>query len=108
MKAEDIRRLYREVEAASDEDAQATQDEVRSSPDAARKLFAVICALSSQDREFGILLNRVCSAALVDLLTERLATDDAYAVRMGQLIISVKNTLMPAAKVKRGKQARTA
>lgn len=107
MRPEDIRRLYQTERAASDEEARATQTEAQTDPAVARSLLATLAALASEDAQFALLWQRVMLSALYDLIGERAASDDAYALRLGQMIVAIQNATTPP-KTPRGKQARSA
>lgn len=95
MKAEDIRRLYRGEDPASEDEAKETADTLRTDPEQARRLLLTIYALASEDTQFEQLLAVVLKAALMQMLVRAVADDDAFALQIGQLISEAMDTLKP-------------
>lgn len=105
MDPEDIRRLFRRETAATAHEAAATQDAARTDPEMARKLLLTLYALADADREFRALLSLVLHTALGELVRERAAVDDAFALTLGAIMVRAMEAMQPTP---RGKKARSA
>lgn len=104
MKPEDIRRLYRQEDAATDAEAKALYGEVRTDPDMARNLLLTLYALSGDDPEFDGLLSLVLKAGMMQLLAERVHEDDAFALKIGELIADAMEQTQPRPRTPRGRR----
>lgn len=94
MTPEEIRRLYRREREATDAEFAATVEEVRTDPDAARRLIAVLYSLSVEDRDFAVMLKLFLEGALMRLVEDRAAADDAFAGACGVLITDLMRATM--------------
>lgn len=101
MRPEDIRRLYAEESEATDEEARETQQRARSDPEEARRLLKVLYAMSTQDRDFAMLLRLWLEGTLMRHLEECAAADDAEALKQANLLIDLMQATMR--RVPRGK-----
>jgi hypothetical protein len=110
MKPEDIRRLYREEDPATQEEARKFQEEARTDPAQARRLLLTIYALGGEDPEFARLLDLVLKVGIMQLIVLRAQDDDKFALQIAETIIDAMEQLKPGSRVRRGKpkQARTA
>lgn len=111
MNADDIRALYARETPATPEEAAETEADARTDPAQARRLLSVLYALASEERAAAEVLNATMFTLLMDHVMERAARDDAYALRVADLIIQQQALIAQrarAAKVPRGKRARTA
>lgn len=110
VKPEDIRQLYHDEEAATEEEAAQTREEVTTDPEQARNFLKTIYALSTEDPEFALLLRLFLEGMLMRQIEERAAQDDAYALDCAKLITGLMGGLKPPRKTKppRGRQNRTA
>lgn len=95
MKPDDIRRLYHEVDAATATEAAETASAARTDPEQARKLLKVLYSLSVEDRAFALLLQLFLDGMLMRLIEERAATDDAFALECGTLIVELMEKMLP-------------
>ena len=93
MKPEDIRRLYRAETAATEQESAAQRAQLRSDPDEARRLLQTLYALSTEDRDFALLLRLFLEGMLMRLVEERAATDDAYALACAALIADLMDAM---------------
>jgi hypothetical protein len=103
MRPEDIRRIYAEEAAADDAEAHATQTEARTDPEAARKLLAVLYAMSVEDRSFALLLRLFMEGTTMRYIEERMAADDAEALKCSNLIVDLMQATMQ--RTPRGRQS---
>lgn len=95
MNADDIRKLYRNVDPATAQEAAAAANEARTDPEQARRLIATLYALSTEDRTFVRLLRLFLESMLMQMIEERAAIDDAYALVCGELIVSLMASMLP-------------
>lgn len=103
MKPEDIRRLYAEESAASDEEYTRNQQQARTDPEEARRLMQVLYAMSTEDRDFAMLLKLFLEGTLMRTIEERAKADDAFALECSNLIADLMQATMRP--VQRGRQA---
>lgn len=108
MRAEDIRRLYRRVTPATDEEFRATDAEVRTDPGMARDFIATTYSLSVEDPSIAVLLRLFLEGMLMRLIQERAATDDAYALECASLIADLMRDTMPPPRGKPRSSVKTA
>ena len=102
MRAEDIRKLYAEESAADDDEARAHQQQARTDPDEARRLLAVLYAMSTEDRSFAMLLELFLQGTTMRYIQER-AADDAEALKQSNLIVDLMQATMR--RTPRGRQS---
>jgi len=95
MRPEDIRRLYREVDPATAQEAASAASEARTDPEQARRVIAVLYSLSVEDRVFAMLLKLFLEGMLMRLIEERAQQDDGYALICGQLIVELMEKMQP-------------
>lgn len=96
MKPEDIRRIYRQEQAASEAEFRTVAEEARTDPATARRLLAVLYSLSVEDRSFATLLHLFIEGMMMQFIQERAKGDDAYALECGSLIIDLmRDTMRP-------------
>lgn len=107
MKPEDIRKLYREEDAATEEEARRTQQEARTDPDQARRLLLTLYALAGEDEHFNAVLNLVMKVATMQLIAIKVHEDDDFALKIAEVITDAMEQLKPGSRVQRGK-AKTA
>lgn len=108
MNPEDIRKLYRDEDAASPDEARETADEARTDPDQARRLLVSLYALAGEDREFDQLLSLVLKVGTMQLLVRASEADDRFALQMAELILDGMETMKPGSgvgKTPRGRQS---
>ena len=101
MRPDDIRRLYAAEEAATASEAARTREEARTDPEAARKLLRVLYAMSTEDRDFAMLLRLFLEGMTMRLIEERAASDDQFALECAKLITDLMDATMK--KTPRGK-----
>lgn len=89
MKPEDIRKLYREVDAATFSEAAQTTEEIRTDAEQARRFIQTMYALASEDPEFAKLYRLWLENMMSLLLSERIEADDAFALKGGELLIGL-------------------
>lgn len=105
MRPEDIKRLYASESSATDEESRQTQHEARTDPEQARRLIKVIYAMSTEDRDFAMLLRLFLEGTLMRYIEERATADDTEALLQSNLLVDLMNATMR--RVQRGK-SRTA
>lgn len=103
MKPEDIRRLYAEESAATDEEARETQQEARADPDQARRLIAVLYSMSVEDASFAMLLRLFLEGTTMRHIQERAEVDDEEALKCSNLIVDLMQMTMR--RTPRGRQS---
>lgn len=103
MKPEDIRKLYAQEDAATEEEARQTQQEARTDPDQARRLLITLYSLAGEDTDFNNLLNLVVKAASMQLIALKAHEDDDFALKLAAMILDAMEQMKPAARVQRGK-----
>ena len=103
MTPDDLRKLYASESPATDDEARATAHEARTDPDQARRLLLTLYTLAGEDRVFDQLLQLVIKAGTMQLLAEYAARDDAFALKLAELILDGMEEL--ARPVARGRQA---
>jgi hypothetical protein len=106
MRPEDIRKLYRQETAATEEEARQAQQEAKTDPEQARRLILTLYALAGEDATFHALHKLVLEAALMQLIVIRAADDDQFALQMAELIIEGMERLTPK-RTPRGKMRTT-
>lgn len=108
---EQIRRLYRDEDAATSDEARETAESVKNDPDQARRMLLVLYVLAGEDAQFNELLSLVVRVGSMQLIAMAAHEDDDFAKRMGELIIEGMeriakiNTPTPRGKVKKAKSA---
>jgi len=106
VKPEDIRKLYASEDAADLDEARATEQELRTDPEQARRLLLTFYSLAGDDREIDQLLQLVLKAGTMQLLAQAAASDDTFALRMAELILDGMQQLAEARqRTPRGRQA---
>lgn len=95
MRAEDIRKLYRDVDPATAHEAAETANEARTNPEQARRLLKVAYSLSVEDRTFALLLKLFLEGMLMRLIEERANGDAAYAIECAGLILDLMEKMAP-------------
>lgn len=106
MKPDDIRRLYRNEEAASSAEARETAEQIKNDPEMARHMLQTLYTLGSEDRQFAELVDLVAKVGAMQLIMMAAHQDDEFAKRIGVLIlegmewIAKVNTRVPRGKVK--------
>lgn len=103
MRPEDIRRLYAEESAATDDEFYQSQQKARTDPDEARRLIQVLYAMSVEDRDFAMLLRLFLEGTTMRLIEERAKADDAEALKCSNLIVDLMQMTMR--RTPRGRQA---
>lgn len=106
MTPEDVRKLYRDEDAATDDEARDTAQEARTDPAQARRLLLTLYALAGEDRAFTQLLQLVLQAGTMQLLVQAAEADDTFALRMAELILDGMEQMAKAARrTPRGRQS---
>lgn len=103
MRPEDIRRLYAEESAATDDEFARSQQRARTDPEEARRLMHVLYSMSVEDRDFAMLLRLFLEGTTMRLIEERAAADDAEALKCSNLIVDLMQMTMR--RVPRGRQS---
>jgi hypothetical protein len=86
MNIDELRRMLDQESPATEEEARATMDEMRSDPDAARALLLFVYALSTEDRHMKLLLDLVLRAGLMQLIAQAAEHDDQFALKIAELV----------------------
>jgi hypothetical protein len=86
MRPEDIRRMYRGEEPATEEEHRQTRAQARTDPEEARRFLHVLYAMSTEDASFAMLLRLFLEGMQMRLIEERAAADDAFALDCAKLI----------------------
>lgn len=107
MKPEDIRRLYRQVDAATEQEAAELHAELRTDPEQARRFLKVIYSLSVEDQQFAVLLRLFLEGMLMRTIEEVAASNDDYALQCAELLIGLMNGMKrpPHGKARTAKSA---
>lgn len=106
MTPEDLRKLYRDEDAATDDEARETAKEAREDPDQARRLLVTLYALAGEDHTFDQLLHLVLKVGTMQLLVQVSEADDQFALRMAELILDGMEQMAKAAsRTPRGRQS---
>ncbi|KPV52032.1 hypothetical protein SE17_17865 [Kouleothrix aurantiaca] len=104
---DDIRRLYRDSEAASSAEARETAEAVKNDPDEARRMLQALYALGSEDRQIAELVDLVTRIGCMQLIAMAAHQDDEFAKRIGEVIVEGMETIARVnsrpARVPRGK-----
>lgn len=106
MTPDDLRRLYRDSEAASSAEAREAAESVKNDPDQARRMLLTLYALGNEDKQFAALVDLVVRVATMQLIAMAAHQDDEFAKRIGEVIIegmetiAKTNTRTPRGKVK--------
>lgn len=108
MRPEDIRKIYAEESAATEEEARETQAQARTDPAMARMLILTLYSLAGEDREFDQLLEIVLKVGTMQLLIQEAEQSDRFALAMAELIIDGMETMKPNSRVQRGRQTKKA
>lgn len=105
MTPEDLRRLYRDEEPATDDEARETAHEARTDPEQARRLLLTLYALAGEDPEFDQLLQLVLKVGTMQLLVQA-SEDDTFALHMAELILDgMEQMAKRAQRIPRGRQS---
>lgn len=89
MTPDEIRQLYHDLPAATAAEFQRNTELVRTDPDSARAHILVMEALARDDTHFALLLSAFVGQVALELIKERAATDDAFALRCGQAALDL-------------------
>ena len=100
MNPDDIRKLYDQERAATASEAAATQEQLRTDPELARRMYLALLAMASTDSAFRALANAVAQAAAIELIRRQMDADDTYALFVGQIMA---DALTPAPRTPRGR-----
>ena len=84
MRPEDIRRMYRGEEPATEEEHRQTRAQARTDPEEARRFLQVLYAMSTEDASFAM-----------RLIEGRAAADDAFALDCAKLITDLMDAMRP-------------
>lgn len=103
MTPEDIRRLYRDEPAATNDEARETASEARTDPDQARRLLITLYSVAGEDRTFDQLLQLVLKVGTMQLLVNAAEKDDRFALHMAELILDGMESM--AQRTPRGRQS---
>lgn len=106
MTPEEIRRLYARERAATDAEAAETGDDARTDPTTARALWQTIAAMGRTDPDFAALLSMTLGSLLVALIGERVAADDAWALRAAGALLDMMDRTSRPPRTPRGKATR--
>jgi len=114
MNIDDIRKIYRSENAASDDEASETAQEARTDPDQARRLLVTLYGLAGEDQVFDQLLQLLLKVGTMQLLVQAAETNDRFALQMAEVILDGMEQMAKSAaqRTPRGRQgakkARTA
>ncbi len=108
MKPEDIRKLYAAEDAATEDEARQTQQEVRTDPEAARNLIKVVYSMSVEDRAFAMLLRLFIEGTVMKMIEDRAREDDDFALHCGNLLADLMQaTMRPVQRAGSGRHKKT-
>src|SRR5262245_61431961 len=85
--------MYRQETPATEEEAAQLQEQARTDPEVARTLLQTIYSLSVEETHTAILLKLFLEGMLMRLVEERAATDDAFALECGTLLVDLMNAM---------------
>lgn len=108
MRPEDIKRLYAAESAATDEESRETQERARTDPEEARRLLQVLYVMSTEDRDFAMLLRLFLEGTLMRHIEARAASDPAEALLQSNLLIDLMQATMRRTPRGKPKTARSA
>lgn len=94
MTPEDLRKMYRDEEPATDDEARETAEEVRTDPDQARWLIQALYSMSVEDRDFAMLLRLFLEGTAMRHIQERATKDDEEALKCSNLIVDLMQMTM--------------
>jgi hypothetical protein len=106
---EEIRAMYASESPATDGEAAATRERIRTDPDEARTMLLTLYSLARSEPAFMAVLHRVMFAGTMELLARATLADDEFALRVGVLITEAMDGVAQEgrAKVPRGKSKPT-
>lgn len=108
MTPDDIRRLYRGATAATDAEAAATHEAIRTDPGAARAFLQALYSISVEDVQTALLLKLFLEGMLMRLVEERAAADDAFALEAARLATDLMGRLARPPRGRPGRNVKTA
>ena len=92
---DDIRKLYEDEEPATPEEARQTAEEARNDPDAARALWAIVCAQAGTgDDQFEAVFRSCLDSIVLDIIGQHLRNDD-FALMLGRRIFTLMDMMKP-------------
>lgn len=100
---DEIREIYRRERPATGVEAEATRAAVRDDPAVARAHWEVLRSLAEEDRSFAMLFGLLLQDLLIEVLAERVAADDAFALRAGRRSLELMERLARPPRGKPGK-----
>jgi hypothetical protein len=103
MNIDELRRMLDQESPATEEEARATMDEMRSDPDAARALLLFVYALATKDPHMDRILDLILRAGVMQLIAKAAQESDQFALQIGEL---VTDGLEEIARMQRAKNTR--
>ena len=89
MTPDEIRRLYHDLPATTAAEYERNTELIRTDPDSARAHILVMEALARDDHHLALLLSAFTGQLALELIKERAAADDAFALRCGQVVLDL-------------------
>lgn len=108
MKAEDIRRLYHQVDATSDAEWRDGKERIAHDPTEARRLIATLIALAASDPHFARLLGLFERSVTMALVQAQIEVSDQFALIAGRILLELMESTARPARGKPGRKAKTA
>jgi hypothetical protein len=110
MKPDEIRALYAREAAATEAEAAATEEDARTDPEIARALWETTIALAPVEPATAHVLSIAMGDLIIALISERVAADDAWALKASAAVIDAQHRTSRPPRTPRGKprQAKTA
>lgn len=103
MTPEEIRRLYAREAAATDAEAAQTEADARTDPEIARALWETTIAIAPTEPATAHVLSIAMGDLIIALIGERVATDDAWALRASAAVIAAQHRTSRPPRTPRGK-----
>lgn len=91
MTPEEIRALFAAERAATEAEAAATEAEARHDPEIARALWATVVALAPSEFSAAAVLALAVGDLIIALISERVASDDAWALRAAAAVVTAQH-----------------
>jgi len=108
VKPDDIRRLYARERAATDEEAAQTEADARSDPEIARAMWETTIAIAPTEPATAHVLSIALGDLIIALISERVAADDAWALKAAAVIFEAQRRTSRPPRTPRGKPSKMA
>lgn len=89
MTADDLHALFEKSPSLTAAELHRVEVESRENPDVARAMWAIRVGLARHDETAAMVLGLAIAPLMVDLLTERIQNDDAFALNASALLFAM-------------------